>query len=33
VIDGRAPADVLPESVGITLPPRQRLSGWFRRNR
>jgi hypothetical protein len=32
VVDRRA-ADVLPKSVGITLPPRQRLTDWFRRDR
>jgi hypothetical protein len=32
-IDERTPPEVMPESAGITLPPRQRLSGWFRRDR
>jgi len=33
VIDGRHKDTLLPASVGVGLPPRQRLSGWFRRDR
>jgi hypothetical protein len=33
LIDERHQAKLLSESVGVGLPPRQRLSGWFRRDR
>ncbi len=33
VIDDRFKDKLLPESVGVGLPPRQRLTGWFRRDR
>jgi hypothetical protein len=32
-IDSRFKEKLLPESVGVGLPPRQRFSGWFKRDR
>jgi hypothetical protein len=32
-VDHRIDTKLLPESVGVQLPPRQRLSQWFKRDR